>query len=421
MKNKIFANWGLKLGSVLMAFAIWFVVTNINDPDTTLKISNVKVKLLNTNIVTDNGQVYEILDETNIIDSVTIRAPRSIIDTLSDENVVATADFNELTASDTVPIRLSTNKYNAQLESITGNIDTLRLNVEDLKSKTLALSTVTSGTISEGYMVGDISADENQIRISGPESIIDQIVKAEANVSVTGFTQDIITDADISLLDSYGDKVVSGSLTTNMSKVKVKVEILQTKRIALSFTTSGTPAEGYEATGNISVDPDSILVAGKSSVLSYLEKLDIEDPINITGQSGDMQTLVDVSRYLPSYLKLADTTSGTTVTVTVSIEPLTSRTVTIPAGSIEWRNIPTGYEVSLSDPDASFIVALKGLRTRLEAIDPTKIVAVADLENILDQEDTVGENYHVTFDFEYEGSTLKTEVPVQVWFRLEER
>lgn len=421
MKNKIFSNWGLKLGSVVLAFALWFVVTNINDPDTTLKINNVKVTLLNTNIVTDNGQIFQIMDETNVVDTVTIRAPRSIIDTLGSENVSATADFKELTASNTVPIRLSTNKYNSQLESITGNIDTLVLNVENLKSKTLALGTSTSGTIADGYMIGDVSTEGNQIRISGPESVIDQIVRAEANVSVTGFTQDIVTDADISFLDAYGEKVDTGTLTTNMNKVRVRVEILQTKRITLTFTTSGTPAEGYEATGTITSDPDSILVAGKPSVLSYLETLKIEDPINITGQSGDMRTLVDISEYLPSYLKLADNSSETMVTVTVSIEPLATRTVTLDASDIVFENIPEGYKATLTDPESSYTVVLRGLSSRLEAIEQDAITATADLEGLLEQEDTVGDNYHTTLDFEYEGSQLKTETPVQIWLTLDEQ
>lgn len=420
MKNKIFADWGLKLISLLMALALWYVVTNINDPDTTLRISNVKVSLRNTNIVTDSGLVYEVLDNTDVVDMVTLRGPRSIIDTLSADNVSAVADFANLTASNTVPISFSTNKYNAQLESISGNIDTLKLNIEFLKSKTLALNATTSGTVSDGYMIGEVTADENQLRISGPESVIDQVVRAEANVSVTGFTQDIITDADIVLYDADGEPVSMDNISSNISKDRVKVEILQTKRVALQFTTTGTPVEGYEATGTITSDPDTVLLAGRPSVISNLEVFEIDEAINLTGQSGDMQTLINVGAFLPSNLKLADPDFKGMVTVTVSIEPTVIRNIRMNVDEIKLENIPEGYTAKIVDPEGTYMAAFRGLQQNLDALNPDDIEARADLTDIMNQEDPVGDNYHVTVDFYSDGKKLKIDAPVQIWVTLSE-
>ena len=418
MKNKLFADWGLKVISLLMAVALWYVVTNINDPDTTIRFNNVKVSMRNTGIVTDNGQVFEVLDDTDVVDVVTIRGPRSIIDTLSSENVSAIADFNNLTASNTVPINITTNKYFGQLESVSGNIDTLKLNIENLKSKTLALNATTSGTVSEGYMIGDVTADENQLRISGPESVIDQVVRAEANVSVTGFTQDIVTDADIVLLDAEGIPVEKDNITSNISKDRVRVEILQTKRVGLIFSTTGTPAEGYEATGTITSDPDTVLVAGRAAVINYLENIEIDEAINITGQTGDMQTLVNISKFLPSNLKIADSDFNGMVTVTVSIEPTMLRNIRMNVSDIELTNVPQGYSVTVVDPEESYSVSIRALQQRLDSLDPSSVKAVADLDDILDQEDTVGSNYHVTLDFYDDTGRLKADTPVQIWVTL---
>ena len=418
MKNKLFADWGLKVISLLMAVALWYVVTNINDPDTTIRFNNVKVSMRNTGIVTDNGQVFEVLDDTDVVDVVTIRGPRSIIDTLSSENVSAIADFNNLTASNTVPINITTNKYFGQLESVSGNIDTLKLNIENLKSKTLALNATTSGTVSEGYMIGDVTADENQLRISGPESVIDQVVRAEANVSVTGFTQDIVTDADIVLLDAEGIPVEKDNITSNISKDRVRVEILQTKRVGLIFSTTGTPAEGYEATGTITSDPDTVLVAGRAAVINYLENIEIDEAINITGQTGDMQTLVNISKFLPSNLKIADSDFNGMVTVTVSIEPTMLRNIRMNVSDIELTNVPQGYSVTVVDPEESYNVSIRALQQRLDSLDPSSVKAVADLDDILDQEDTVGSNYHVTLDFYDDTGRLKADTPVQIWVTL---
>lgn len=420
LKHKLFDDWGLKLGSVVFAILVWFIVTNFNDPVVQYRVYNVKVSFRNTNVITDQGQTFEVLDDTNVIDTVTVTGPRSVIDALNEENIVAVADFKDLTLQNTVAIKLSTNKYSSQIESIRGTIDTVQLNIENLKTKTLALSTVTSGTVSEGYTIGEVTTDENQVRISGPESVIDEIVRAEVNVPVTGFSQDIITDVDIVLMDANGEPVQSGYITSNISKVRVKVELLQTKRVGVSFSTSGTAADGYEATGTVTCDPDTILVAGRAATLQKLDSIVVEDPINITGQAGNMMTLVDIKDSLPTGVKLADASFDGKISVTVYIDKTTTRMMQLSADEIRWVNVPEGYTVEIVDPEDRYNVTFEGLQKNLDALQVSNIIASADLQNILEQTDTVGDHYHVVLDFECEGSRVDVSTPVQVWIKLNE-
>ena len=421
MKHKLTSNWGLKLGSFVFAFFLWIIVTNMNDPVVTYRIYNVPVRLVNAGMITEQGQTYEVLDDTDVIDTVTISANRSIIDALGEKDVVAIADFQDLTGQNTIPIKLSTNKYNSNLESIRGNIDTVKLNIENLKSKTLALSTVTSGTVSEGYVVGNVTAAQNQVRISGPETIIDQIIKAQVDVSVTDFTQDISTDAEIVFLDAEKNPVTSDSIKANISTVKVNVELLQTKRVNLAFNEMGVAADGYAATGEISSDPDSILVAGKPAILNKLDTIEVDaEALNITGQTGDMMTLVDITKYLPSGVSLADSGFSGNVSVTAYIEKTVDRRISMNVNSIQWTNVPEGYTVELVDPEDSFEVVINGLQREVFAYDSNAIQVIADLTDILEQEDMVGSMYHTNLKFTIDGKDIKISSPVQVWIKLED-
>lgn len=184
MKNKITKNWGLKIASFLCAAGLWLVVTNINDPVVSFRVSDVPVTIRNANLITDKGQVYEVLDGTDMIDVVTISAPRSIIDTLDKSNVVAVADVKDLTSVDTIPIKLSINKYNDKLDGIKGNIDSVRLSVEEKQTRSLPLRPSTIGEVRDGYMIGDVTADQNLLRISGPQSVISQVSKAQAGPGI---------------------------------------------------------------------------------------------------------------------------------------------------------------------------------------------------------------------------------------------
>ncbi len=185
MKHKITKNWGLKLVSFVFAVMLWFIITNINDPISPLEVSGIPVTIKNAELITDKGQIYEVLDGTDKIDKVVIRAPRSIIDTLSSSNVIAEAD---LTSLNTISIKLSTNKYNDKVESITGSIDSVKLNIENKQTRSFPIRPSVTGEIKEGYMIGNISTEQNLIRVSGPESVVSQIAKAQAEVEVSGFT-----------------------------------------------------------------------------------------------------------------------------------------------------------------------------------------------------------------------------------------
>ena len=129
MKNKLTNNLGLKLASVFFAVIIWLVVNSINNPTINDVYYNIPVKLLNTELITDSGQVYEVLDNTDVISRVTVWAPRSVISELDEENIVATADVSELSSLDTISIKLTTNISSGDISRISGSIDTVKLNI----------------------------------------------------------------------------------------------------------------------------------------------------------------------------------------------------------------------------------------------------------------------------------------------------
>ena len=234
--KKLTANWGLKLASLIFAMVVWFLVTNINDPITSVRYTNIPVTLKNTNLITDQGQVYTILDGSDTISSVTIYAPRSIIDSLSQNNVIATADLQELSSLNTVSVDVKTNKYFDKIEKIDTSSDMVKLSVERKASKSLALGATTSGSLADGYVIGDVTTEQNMVRISGPESVVNQVASATVDVDVTGFTSNIGTDADIMLLDAEGEVVDSSLISMNIKTVRVNVVIYETKYVPITYS-----------------------------------------------------------------------------------------------------------------------------------------------------------------------------------------
>ncbi|MDH8276333.1 CdaR family protein, partial [Klebsiella pneumoniae] len=64
-------------------------------------------------------------------------------------------------------------------------------------------------------MVGNVSTDQNLIRISGPESLVDQIESAGIKVdmsTLSGFTSDITASSQVRLYNGEGEEITGGNL-----------------------------------------------------------------------------------------------------------------------------------------------------------------------------------------------------------------
>jgi len=423
MIKKLTSNWGLKLASVVFAAILWFLITNINDPVVSQTFYDVPVTIKNTSLITENGQVYEVLDDTDVISTVKVYAPRTAIDSLSKDNIVATADVANMTSNYTIAISLTTNKYSNEIESITGSIDTVKLDVEDKATKTLALTATTSGTLEDGYIVGTVSTEQNLIRVSGPESIVSQIKSAVVDVDVTGFTSNIGTDADIKLYDEEGNVISEGNLTLNITSVRVNVTILETKRVPIVYTITGTPASGYQLTGVIDSTPDTILIAGRSSALSEVDFIGVSDALlNVQGLTENLETTIDLTDYLPSNISFGDSDYNGIVSVVVHIEETKSKTVDLDVSSFTISNVPEGYQVTIvtgeEEGDTTQSITVSGLQAALDTATASTITGEIDMQEFMDSrelDNLVAGTYSTSVDLTLpDGVSTSDSVSVQI-------
>lgn len=397
MKKKLTDNLGLKIGSVLFAALLWLLVTNINNPATTRRVNNVRVTIINGEVLTSQGKIYEVLDDSDVLDYVAITGPKTVMNNIGGGDLVAIADMNKLTADNTIPIELSTVQYNESLDSIRASSGVVKLKVEDRKSISIPLRAETSGTLQEGYIVGDVTTDQNLVRVSGPESLISMIETAEVSVGIAGFTGDIGTNAEIKLYDANGTEVPKDKLTMNINTVGVNVEILGTKSVPLRFAASGTPANGYRATGVISSSPGTVLLAGKGSALRNLSVIEMPDTeVDITGATGNVTTTVDIRPYLSGSVELAEAGFDGNVAVTVNVEQEITRSITISESNIVIENLPEQYEGVISTYEEEFPIQVRGLAEEVNALDAEQIRGVVDINRLLETGviEELGEGYY---------------------------
>ena len=385
-KKRITENIGLKIVALVVAILLWYIVVNITDPIITQTYKNVHVKILNEDVVTGQGNTLQVEDGSAIIPTVTVKAPRTIIQELgsSIDNIVATADMNKLLSDgETVPIECTVSKFADKVESIRPSSDYLHVKIEKRKTIQLPIIITTSGEVESGYIVGNKTPYQNQVRISGPQSIVERVKKAYADVPVTGFTGMISAQADIELYDENEEPVPLNSLELNVTNIKVDVEILATKKVPIYYSVIGIPADGYGVTGEVDCTPEVVTIAGEKSIIDVVSEIKIPgEELNITGQTDDLVTIVDIQNYLPQGVRIADTnTFSGKVTLKAYIEPYADATVTVSTKNIEFKGVPFGFEAEVIGSSDKMEIKIVGLKQNLEKLDVSNIVGTIDFDD----------------------------------------
>lgn len=391
MKNKglkkvvglVADNFGLKLLAVVVSCGLWFVVNSITDPIETKPFTNVPVEIINEHLVTDEDKVYEVLDGTDMV-NVTIIGKRSVVTNISKDDIRVVADMSKLTFMNTVDIEVSSIRSNSSLEFRT-NVDNLKLSIEDIKRDQKKINISTTGEPAEGFVVGDINTSQNVVRLSGPESLISQIDHAEAVANIDGYSSDVDTNVEIRLYDANDKEVKSNSIKMNISTVNVSVSILATKEVPLSFTITGEPADGYIVGEEVLSVPETVLIAGRRSVLDSVTKIAVADPaLSVADKSESMTNIINIKKYLPTGVRFADSSFSGNVSVTVGIEELITRELSIPAKNFAAGNRPAGFDLVLrevTDRD-QYTIKISGTRSAVSAVDPDSVIGVIDMNAV---------------------------------------
>ena len=361
---------------------------NIDNPVEYKEFRNVKVQMQNEELLDEQNQVYKVLDSSDYVRKITVYAPKKMIGQITEDDIVAVADFADKTLSDTIEVKCSVPKYSDQVTEIKVEGNQLKLEVEDKKTKYVELLVETTGEVREGFEVESKKPELSRITISGAESAVNKVKYAAVTVSIDDIAEDVTTPETIRLYDEDGNEVVDSSIRKNASSSRVYISVLATKTVPLSFSVSGKPADGFMATGVIESDPETVKIAGTSAVLNGISSIVIPpEQLNITGQTENMQNFIDIKSFLPEGTQLAQGNFKGKVSVTVYIEPIMQKTLNIPVSNIQILNVPEDLDWEYADDDESYELSVRGLNAEVSLLRESILKGTVDLAAWMEEQD----------------------------------
>ena len=378
MKKSLTNNFGLKLLAFLSAVIMWFLVVNIDDPVRSETFYNIPVTVINEEVVTESNRTYQIVDDTQNVD-VTVTAKGSDLKKISEKDIVATADMKELSLGTQVPIQVTIE--GKDYEEAYSTPRNLQVKIDEEAKNNFPITPTAAGTVREGYVIGELTANPEKVTIRGPKTVISSISRVCAEVNVSGLSENATLEATLILYDANNNVIDQTLLANNLGEegVTVDVELFQTKNVSLSFDTSKlSAAEGYSISG-ISYEPQEVQVSGEEDVIKDLSEIQIPaEELEKSGLTQRTEVTIDIQPYLPDGVSLTDINANNVVVV-ISVNQPGARSFEVSTSSIVVNNLADDLELSYGNT-VDLEIQIKGPDEVLDNLSLAKKVSI-DLKN----------------------------------------
>ena len=371
MKNKILT----ALLSAGLAVALWLYVVTVVSPNSDKHYYNIPVTVQSEVVLQERGLMITSTELPTV--SLHLEGNRTDLNKLNSSNITIGVDVSRIGEPGTHNLSF-TPSYpgdvpNNAITVLNRTPDVITLTVEERISKSVPVDIQYVGSLSEDYMADkeNKELDYENVNISGPKSVIDQIAMARIEVGLDGRVESISEQFRYTLCNEKGEPVDAQLVTTDIEAVTLTMKILRVKEIVLSVEViDGGGAT--QKTSDIMINPQTIRVSGSDSLLTGLESLEIGS-INLAEMPTD-QTLTFPIK-LPEGIN--NETGVMEATVDVRFPELGTKSLVVT--DIQAINVPAGLEVDLITQILE--IQIRGPKAVVEKVEATDIQVRVDFAN----------------------------------------
>ena len=366
----------LKLYAGIFAVLIWIILAVTQYPSLTTTINNISLKEINTDGTTAADYQLNAVGEIDQLFSVKINGFRGEIGSLSSEDLEAYVDIQGITKPGEydLPVEIKPKKG-------------IKFNVEEIIPKTVKVKfdtfiekefsvepDATSISASSGFIMEEVKATPDKVKVYGPKQDIEKITKAVLRTDKKASLSESQIISDASLILYNGDTIMDISqFTLNNSYFNIEVPIFMKKTLPLKLTIRNTP-------------PNFNL-----SSLKYEQSertIDIAAPNNLIADLGEKHlgyvdlSTIDIGKQFtfnaPLESSYKNLSGIETVTVKFPLENYSSKIISLKRDQFHIINAPSDYTVKIKT-SAIYNVKIIGPTNVINQISSSDFIAEIDM------------------------------------------
>jgi len=355
----------------VLAIIVWISAVTASDPDVekTYPLA-VPIEIIGQDPgLVPMGEVQEFV-------SLTLKTPQSVFDKLVEnpDLIKIFADLSGLGSGlHEVPLQVQIDARPVQI--VESDPAILDLVLEPLTTRTFDVTLDLEGEPAVGYKLGGPEVMPNEVAISGPKSLVDQIVDVLIRIDVSNTRQAVEATFALVPINSK-DQPVSG---VNLSPGSVQVQVPVTQQggyrdLAVKVLVTGQVASGYRLS-NISITPPVITTYSPNPDLVLALPGFVEtQPLDLNNADSNIE--MRLALVLPEGVSVVGEQN---VLVQAAISPILS-SITISDKSVELLGLNSRYGAQISPSTVDVI--LSGPVPLLDKLTPEDIRVLLDLSGL---------------------------------------
>ena len=308
LKSFFTHNLAMKIVSVVFAVLLWGYVITDQKPLRSTVISNVPISFegeaeLLAQSLCVRGNRAEILQDVN----VTVRTQITNSAYLKANSISATINLRNISEARTysLPITASMSSALGVVQTVSpGNVE---VEIDDLVTKTIPVTTSYIGEVPVGYWADmDNATTTARIDIQGPKTDVSRVVSAACVVPLEGQTSTIYRTFDVVLYDAQSEVVSADILIGTLPTSTVRVPIYPAKTVTVDVLGSLIGTDNLAANHvlySAVATPPEVRIVGSQTAVAQVESLSLE-PISVSGL--DDPTTVTAELILPEGVNLTE-------------------------------------------------------------------------------------------------------------------
>ena len=376
----------LLIFSFLCAAVIWFSMMAGSVEGRATIVSNVPIKVEISEAAQEAG--IRIFSMSHTSTDVSITGSSLITSKVTAEDLGVTATFDPatsmLTGNSMQQATMTLRAYKKgntlaeyEVESVSPSEVTVAY--DKYKETQLTIENNIQYTAAENYYAASApTLSTDIITISGPESSVNKVARAALVYTFSDeLTQSKSISCKVTLLDVNGDVIdpTAQYLTLSDDTVDVSIPVTSRQTVSLEADIRNIP-ESF-AKNRITINPETIEIAGDGETISKYKTLTLATPINFFDVTPDNNTFT-VAIPVPS--GVTNISRVETATVTFNLNGYgQSQFMT---NNISVINVPEGKEAGLSTK--SMTVKVVGAEAQLSRLNGESIFCTVDLSSVTD-------------------------------------
>jgi YbbR domain-containing protein len=316
--------------SVFASVILWVVMASTNTENRPHDIPNVPITIKLSDAAQEDG--LKVFSPVNATATVSIKGNSLIVNQVKASDLAVVAKLaSTITMPGNYSFDLSVEKK-GNLTDFEASVfpSQIIISVDRYKEKTFTIENdikYKSDYRSDlSYFVNTPTFSSDTVTISGPEKELSQVNRVSASYEISetlretkSFTTNLI------MYDANGNKIVSDKLKMSADKVDITIPVVSRKVLPVNASFTNKPVGLIFSANQITIDPQTIEVAGPADVLSNLTNVSLA-PLDFANVSPT-KNVFDLDVALPASCK--NLSSIPVAKVTLDLSSFTTRKMVV--------------------------------------------------------------------------------------------